>query len=421
MRTRCSLIVLLLSHCLVHAGQVTLLSENFEGTLTGWSLSGDWQVGIPTVVGPTAAFQGSRCIATNISGNYSNSSNSILVTPSILVPGAATQVTLSFYEWYYLESCCDYMYMDVSTNGGLSWTSLRSGLTGYTSAWLARTFDLTSYKGSSVQLRFRLTSDASGTYAGWYIDSLSVVASVIDTVNLPHIALAPGSFRIGTSDPVVKTLTICNTGIRDTLQYSFSTSTPGSVKIVAWTYGADLTGEYANTVSSIVARLPSATITPTTTTDPSTLSSLLQGANVFLIPESDVIVPSASIGTGFASVLDNYVSAGGIVIVLSPYADTSFLSAAGLERISYRYSTSSGTVLVTNPSHRIFDSVSVGSLQMLNGTAYWTPTSSATTLATYSSYPVITERARGPAISTFSALIFIPTTPGHGEGSLPIA
>jgi len=385
----------LLSFCLVHAGSMTLLSENFEGAAAGWTLSGDWQVGTPSYVGPVTVPQGTRCAATNISGNYSNYSLSSLTTPLIQLPSTATQITLSFYEWYYLEACCDYMYLELSTNGGATWNTLRSGLNGSNQVWAQRTFDLTSYKSNTVQIRFRFTSDGSGTYPGWYVDSVTLVATVIDTANLPRIAVAPGSMRINAGDPPTKTLTICNTGIRDTLQYSFSTASAGSVKIVAWTYGADLTGEYANTVTAIMTRIPSATITATTTTDPTTLASLLQGAGVFLIPESDVIVPSASMGAAFASVLDSYVNAGGIVIVLSPYADTAFLAGAGLERISYRYSTTSGTVMITNPSHRIFDSLSAGSLQMLNGTTYWTPTSTATTLATYSSYPVITERAKG--------------------------
>ena len=240
MRARYSLFAVLLSYCLVHAGSVTLLSENFEGAYTGWALSGDWQVGIPSAVGPTTVPQGTRCAATNISGYYTTSSYTTLTSPAVTIPAIATQVTFSFFEWYSTMSSYDYLYLEISTNGGLSWSSLRTAVSGSSMIWTQRSYDLTAYKGSSVQVRFRLSpSGYTTSYPGWYIDSVSLVATVIDTANLPHIAVAPGSIRINAGDPATKTLTICNTGVRDTLQYSFTTANPVSPSIVAWTYGAD--------------------------------------------------------------------------------------------------------------------------------------------------------------------------------------
>jgi hypothetical protein len=394
-RWHIALIVLLLSSGLIFSAQVTVFSENFEGALTGWSFTGDWQVGIPTYVGPTTAYQGSRCVATNISGYYSNLSNSILQTPPIQLPATGSQITLSFFEWVSLESCCDFTYLELSANGGLSWNSLRSSYTGTYAYWAQRTFDLTSYKGSNVQLRFRLSSDASNTYPGWYIDSLTIGATVIDTANLPHIAVAPGSFRIGPSDPAVKTMTICNTGIRDTLQYSFNTAGYGAVNIVAWTYGTDLSYEYPNVVASIRSRIPTANFTATTTTDPNTLGLLLQNANVFLIPAQEIISPSYTYGLAFASVLNNFVNSGGIVIALGPSTMSSFLIYAGLDTISTYSSTSSGTVSIIKPTDPVFDSVVAGSLMMLSTTFYWSTMSSASVLATYASYTVCSERKKG--------------------------
>ncbi|HMD69106.1 MAG TPA: choice-of-anchor J domain-containing protein [Chitinivibrionales bacterium] len=395
MRTRCSVFALLLSYCLVHAGSATLLSENFEGAAAGWTLTGDWQIGTPSVVGPVTVPQGTRCAATNISGYYSANSASALTTPLIQLPSTATQITLSFFEWYYTESCCDFMYLELSTNGGVSWNTLRSALSGSNQVWTQRTFDLTSYKNNSVQIRFRFTADGSDNYPGWYVDSVSIVATVIDTTNLPHIAVAPGSFKIGPGDSPTQTLTICNTGIRDTLQYSFGTSNPGPVNIVAWTYGADMSYSYPNLVSSLRSRIPSANITPTATTDPTTLGALLQNAQVFLIPAQEYAMPPYTYGMAFASVLNTFVRSGGIVIAIGPSTMSSFLSYAGLDTISSYSSTSSGAVSVLNPSHPIFDSVTAGSLTMLYMTYYWSSLGSATVLATYNSYPVCSERKKG--------------------------
>jgi hypothetical protein len=52
---------------------------------------------------------------------------------------------------------------------------------------------------------------------------------VIDTPNVPHITVSPRSFRLGPSDSTVQTLTICNTGIRDTLQYTIDSVAGGRV------------------------------------------------------------------------------------------------------------------------------------------------------------------------------------------------
>ncbi|HUI93122.1 MAG TPA: lamin tail domain-containing protein [Chitinivibrionales bacterium] len=398
MRARCLLIAVLLSCCLVHAGTTILLSENFEGLAAGWSLTGDWQIGTPTYVGPVSAYQGSRCAATNISGYYSANSNSILTSPVIQLPATATQITFSFFEWYYLESCCDYMYVELSNNGGLSWSTLRGGLNGYNQVWTQHTYDLTAYKNSSVQVRFRFTSDGSDEYPGWYIDSVTVAATVVDTANLPHIAVAPGSMRINATDPSTKTLTICNTGIGDTLRYSLNTLATGAINIVAWTYGAEMSYRYPYMVNAITSRLPNATVTATTTTDPATLAALLQNAQVFLIPCQFYSTPSYTYGQAFAPVLNNFLNAGGVVIALAPSTMTSFLSYAGLDTISaYSYATV-GTDLATNPSHPVFDSVSTGSLANLPYTYYWTTFDGATVLATYSSYTVLSERKKGNGV-----------------------
>lgn len=390
-------VVILLISGVAGGAETTVFSENFEsGTPPGWSLSGDWQVGNPAGgVGPASAYQGSRCAGTNILGYYSNNSVSYMVTSAMLLPASANQITLRYYQWYTTESGYDLMYVDVSTNGGSSWSILQSATSGSSTAWTQRTFDLTSYKNTSLRLRFRFASDGSSTYAGWYVDSVTVVATMVDSINIPHIAVAPASFMIRPGDTAVKMLTICNTGIRDTLQYSLNISNLSGKRILIWKYGADTVRRFPNIISSIVSLIPTAAITSTATTDPAALSALLQDEDVFLITESYNPVPATNIGTAFAPVLDTFVRSGGIVIVSAPYADASFLTAAGLDNISYYSSSGSGTVTVTSPAHRIFDSVATSSLQMLSGTAYWSSLSTATRLATYNGYTVCSEQAKG--------------------------
>ena len=382
------------------AAQQTLISENFEGTYSGWSLAGDWQVGTPATVGPTTVAQGTKCAGTNISGNYSGTVTSIMTSSSVTIPSMATAATLSFSEWYYTYSSYDYCYVEISTNGGTSWSSLRS-ISGSGQTWTRRTFDLSSYKGLSMQVRFRLyTSSASTSYAGWYVDSILLTATVIDTANVPHIGVAPGSIKIGLTDSLTKALTICNTGVGDSLTYALNVFGAGAptVNILAWTYGADMTttGEYTNTAASIRQLLPSAVITTTNTTDPATLANLLKGISVLLIPDQDYSPPSYTYGTALASTFDAFVRAGGTIIILNPYAAYTFMAYAGLDTMTSCYNTSSSlTTTVLNANHPAFDSVTLP-LYTAMYTAYWLPTASATVLASYStSYAVLTERTKG--------------------------
>jgi hypothetical protein len=238
---------------------------------------------------------------------------------------------------------------------------------------------------------------------------------VVDSASVPHIAMTPASFRIRPTDTNVQTLKICNTGIRDTLQYTIRAG-GSNPNILAWIYGADSIQEYTYTAAAIRTLIPSATITTTRTTDPATLSSLLVGRSVFLIPEQEVTSPSAAIGTAFAPVLDAFVRNGGTVIVMLPYSVPTFLSYAGLDTLSYYSTTSSGTVTVLNPTHHVFDSVPIASLQMNNATTYWTGSSTATRLATYNGYAVCTERLKGSgAIYLLGPDFYTPNTTTWGR------
>ena len=52
--------------------------------------------------------------------------------------------------------------------------------------WAAKTFDLSTFAGQDVQLRWRFGSDSSGTREGWYVDDVAVTAfaSLVDPTGL---------------------------------------------------------------------------------------------------------------------------------------------------------------------------------------------------------------------------------------------
>ncbi len=71
-----------------------------------------------------------------------------------------------------LEADYDYLYGEVSTDGGSSWTQVGDQVSGVF-GWTQKTWDLSAYAGKSVQFRFRVSTDG-GVSSEAYLDDISV-------------------------------------------------------------------------------------------------------------------------------------------------------------------------------------------------------------------------------------------------------
>jgi hypothetical protein len=166
---------------------------SFEGVCPdGWTLTGDWQCGVPMNVGPATAYVGTQCIATQIGGLYSNLqtwAGTTATSPDIDLPAAPSPI-LTFRMWIDTEgSTYDGVNLQISTDGGMSysvvkvvspaypltiagqpaWGGHQSGL-----GWQFMQADLSAYAGQIIRLRFSFRSDSSGTFPGVYIDDIFV-------------------------------------------------------------------------------------------------------------------------------------------------------------------------------------------------------------------------------------------------------
>ena len=108
-----------------------------------------------------------------------------------------TGATLSFATRYDLSPGLDFAFVQVSTNGGKSWRSLRGNLTtgtanpsataavrrnlpgltgrsggGQLPAWTSASYDLSAYRGRTVLLAFRYVTDPRVAFSGWWIDDV---------------------------------------------------------------------------------------------------------------------------------------------------------------------------------------------------------------------------------------------------------
>jgi bacillopeptidase F len=174
------------------AGPVTVFFDNMEGGANGWTHGGtqdQWQLGTPTS-GPGHAYSGSNLWATNLAGSYSSSANAWLMSPPVNLTGV-TNATLQFAHWYEFETNYDKGYVEITTNGGSTWTQLGNAYTGSSGAFVLPTFDLTPYAGQTVNLRFRMTSDSSINKAGWYIDDVKILSAQSATSDGAQIFTKP--------------------------------------------------------------------------------------------------------------------------------------------------------------------------------------------------------------------------------------
>jgi len=163
---------------------INIFSDNFDGPNdNGWTHSGaqdSWQRGVPTA-GPSGPVSPPNVWATNLSGDYANNANCSLVSPVISLKNV-NNATLAFMHWYELETNWDKGFVEITKNGGTTWTQLAvyshstNGM-----VWAPVSINLNSYVGNDVQIRFRLQTDGSVVKKGWYIDNFRVVSASVPT------------------------------------------------------------------------------------------------------------------------------------------------------------------------------------------------------------------------------------------------
>lgn len=112
--------------------------------------------------------------------------------------------TLSFETLYDIEPAWDFAFVQVSTDGGETWTSLSTedttteadpqanpvavanlpGLTGASDGWVTQTADLSAYAGEDVLIGFRYVTDAAVDEAGFWVRNVDVAGTALPTDSL---------------------------------------------------------------------------------------------------------------------------------------------------------------------------------------------------------------------------------------------
>lgn len=166
-------------------GQRSGLCDNFEGTQLRW-------VGTPTGCGGTNEWHREagvnhtpggawawRLGPEGLLGTYAPSQDSRLVSQPIRISG--TGDTLRFWHRYHSEFVRDGLTVEISTDGGASWTSLEpvggynTGVrfSGFQSSFSQVLVPLTGYVGL-IQIGFHFHSEPPDGGLGWWIDDVTV-------------------------------------------------------------------------------------------------------------------------------------------------------------------------------------------------------------------------------------------------------
>ncbi|MCX5349590.1 immune inhibitor A domain-containing protein [Streptomyces mirabilis] len=123
---------------------------------------------------------------------WSGSGNDLknTLTRSVDLTGKSS-ATLTLDGWYDIEADYDYLYTEVSTDGGANWTAIdgtvdgqpiprdgsgKPALTGTVDAYKKLSFPLGAYAGQKIDLRFRYQSDGGVALKGFAADEISVTA-----------------------------------------------------------------------------------------------------------------------------------------------------------------------------------------------------------------------------------------------------
>lgn len=171
--------------------------------------------------------------ATN--GSYSaevdGSAKNATLTTARSIDLSGMQSAMLTFSWL-IEGGFDageYLALDISTNGGSTWTQDIRRLNGNVSpedAWQQVTLDLTPYRSSNVKIRFRSTVSASDEDAN--VDNIRITGIPLGPNSLP-VANAGGPYAVNEGGSVV-------------LDARGSTDSDGTILAYAWDFDND--GQY---------------------------------------------------------------------------------------------------------------------------------------------------------------------------------
>jgi len=287
----------------------------------------------------------------------------------------------------------------------LELTSITNTLSEFTTS-----FDLTYLlPGDSTFLYVNFNPQTVSTFQDTILiynnDTIAEICLLGSSYSAPSIIVNPESFDVNLSacgDSVTLELSIENVG-GSNLDFSILGAGSGSgssVELLALTYGVDLDDEYVKTFEAINQYYTDYNLTEINTSSAATLQTALVGKDVLLIAEQEIGV--ATVFTGFATVLQEFVSNGGTVIFCGTTTYSCIYNTGLFSGTGY-YSATGNVLNVQDNTHPITEGLPA-TISGQNGTYLLTITNSdAVKLVKYSTYDAVAFREIGSGKAIFIA------------------
>ncbi len=178
----------------------TLFADSASAGTGNWTTGQGWGL-TSNAHTPPSAFTDSP------SGGYlANADNSLTMANRVSL-SEYQYAELRFWTKWAVEPTWDFATVEISTDSGSTWTTLRTKLShsgsdrdaiqaaakwGYESytpglTWVEQQVDLTPYINDTVTLRFRMASDGGDQRDGFYVDDVRLYGYTIDTDTIPPL------------------------------------------------------------------------------------------------------------------------------------------------------------------------------------------------------------------------------------------
>jgi Secretion system C-terminal sorting domain/Immune inhibitor A-like, MAM domain len=274
------LVGMLLSAQLSFAQIVPPYSEDFEANDGGWVTNGSfssWEYGIPA--GPymnssAPCDGGQNAWVTNLTGDYNDDELSYLESPQFDFTSLTADPTIVFQHAYQTEGCCDEGWVEVSIDGGTTWTKI--GISGTGQNWFNDAgndwWDGNSAAGSGnwqtasnvlagtageadVRIRFVFRSDGSVTDAGFGVDNIAV-SETFDNAGVTAFLSPLGACGLTATEVIEVTVTNSGSSMINTIDLCYTINAGAPVcetAVIAIAPGASVNYSFTATADLSVA------------------------------------------------------------------------------------------------------------------------------------------------------------------------
>jgi len=192
------------------SGQTVVFSDDFESGTTNWTLTGNWALDNTEFHSTTNSLTedpGWYTPANGGTGGYTPDQNTTATLATGIDLSTALDANLTYWTKYHLEPTFDFMYLDVSPDGGSTWTQV-ADYDEENVDWTELTVSLGGFVGNSdVKIRWRFASDGAFENDGMWIDDVEITTSTEDNA-APLIVHTPPEFYEATLDEMVFTASI---------------------------------------------------------------------------------------------------------------------------------------------------------------------------------------------------------------------